>query len=463
METPSAKRTIIIIICLILSSISIAHFIKANYDHRKVMPLDFLIFIKAGKQFHKNKELYERVAVYSDRYHPAAVVYKFPPPFQLNLSPWFSDGKIPKYFAQYARHSMIAMYVFTVLLLFQYLRKAYSLHGVKSFIMAAGLLGIACWFMPYYECIDWILTEIPLLLAFMLSFLTLQRWPHLSGALIAYSACIKIYPAFLFLYHLIQKRLLSIPSLIGFIGTALITFSISIMYFGLSEHLFYVKKILPILLNEPVTNRFLNLNLETFLYYTGLIEEVDGFVFQAIRAILIGITITFIYNHKQYLSQKSFLFFSMLVCSMFFCFPNYWPQYQIYLLIPFSCLIAEYLTSNKAAQAIGFTTLAFIFAILCANSSDWKIIMAAELPHITSYTDLQLVVEEIEINGHGSTLFKYNPKAWLSFYFFEMRALAPLALWGLLLKQLTTLRHAPYRAASDLDTSSFTSGDKSSC
>src|SRR5690606_25514226 len=57
-------------------------------------------------------------------------------------------------------------------------------------------------------------------------------------------------------------------------------------------------------------------------------------------------------HHKQ-LREHPLLAFSFFICTMFFCFPNYWPQYQIYLIIPVAYLLANYLkTPPKRICAI---------------------------------------------------------------------------------------------------------------
>jgi len=439
------KNILITLFCVALSTLSIAHFIKKNYEGLDTKPIDFLIFAGTGKRFHETGQLYKRVEDYPDRYHPSAAIYKFPPPFQLAFSPWYADGK-PKHFHVYARIMMVSMYVLTILLLFNYLRKSYRLDSSQQLILITFMLTVSCWFMPYYECIDWLLTEIPMLFIFVISFLVLQRNAMLSGALMAYTACIKIYPAFLLSYFLLVNKQ---KVLIGSILSTVITLALSVWYFGVEEHVFYVKTILPVLLSEPVIDKWINLNLEKFLYAIGLVNQVDGSLFKLLRTALLGVTFYLIYRHYRLLPEKPYLLFSFLVCTMFFCFPNYWPQYQIYLLIPFAGLAAEYISQQKKQLLF---LLFIIFLPLCVDDLLWQQIIDTQFgEQKKDPAFIASISKEIEQNGLGTTMLHYNPKAWLSLYLYEMRALAALSLWGLLIIQL---RSANQRTARDLETTS---------
>jgi hypothetical protein len=423
MSSSSSSHNFLRLTCILLALVSLASFAYRNHKDFYQTPIDFLIFLHAGENFQHSGHLYERADNYADKYHPTAAIYKFPPAFQLMLMPL---NHLPTNISLYVftRLLLTGMYGVSLLILFFYMKKHLSLKKEALFYFSALFIIIACWFMPFFECIRWLLTEIPLLLLFILSFLLLGKFRGLSGlagTLMAYAACAKIYPAFLFSYHLMRKS----PGVIaGFLIGTLLTLGASLYYFGLPEHLFYLKNILPVLLKEPVSDKWVNLNLENFLFQVGYLPEVTGKVFQFTRLVFVGAGLLVLWRHAADNGKTQFLLFCFCITTMFFCFPNYWPQYQIFLILPVVCLLAYTL---RYQQSFRLWLLLLITATLCVPDLLWKQVLEWDLAR--QGLDMDMVGRESYEQGNSITLLKYSPLTWCLYYGYTCRALTPVVLW----------------------------------
>lgn len=424
----SRKWGIGLLLCIAL--VSSATFVYRLQENFYETPLDFLIFLKAAKNYQLTGELYQRAENYQDKYHPSAAIFKFPPPFELALLPL---TQVPRDIdlLLILKSLLTGMYFLSIVLVFLHLKKTLGLAPEKQVTLASLMAITSFWFMPYFESIRWLLTEIPLLLLFVVSFLLLQgekKSSFVSGALLAYASCIKIYPVFMAVILLLKK---SKAALIGFFIGATAVMALSLAVFGIQEHLFYFGNILPVLLGEEVTSKWVNLNLEKFLFITGLISEINGHAFQVIRFLTLLALALVVIRNREALHQQPFLAFSLLISTMFFCFPNYWPQYQIYLIIPLSYLYGCYIRQNHT-RLLGMTLL--LAAILCVPDTLSDHIAAVEIPW-RGVDPVQLQKTAME-QGSGITFFKELPLSWAGYYLYECRSLVPLLLWFLLLREV---------------------------
>jgi hypothetical protein len=408
--------------------------VQRNQRNFYQTPIDFLIFLRAGETYKESGQLYERSDNYAEHYHPSAAIYKFPPAFELMITP-LTHLPADMNAQVFMRLLLTAMYVLSLLLLFFYLQRHLKLKGLQTFYFASALTIIACWLMPFFESIRWLLTEIPLLLLFIASFLlcTKNRFAAASsGALMAYAASAKIYPVFLFAYHLylslLQKKW---AALWGFIAGLIVSLAAALYFYGLAEHLFYLKNILPVLLQEPVTDKWVNLNLEKFLFITGFIPEVSGHIFSITRPIFVGGLLAVLFIYRASAQKHQLLFFSFFITTMFFCFPNYWPQYQVFLIIPIAYLLADAIKHHDRLT-LGLLLLTtvplFIPDLLWRSVLDWDAMRHG--------LDVEVIGRESYLHGTGITLLKYSPRTWLIYYLYEYRAITPVVLWAMLLLQI---------------------------
>jgi len=400
---------ILLIISLLLSMGVFSYRIYSNYYQ---MPIDYLIFLKTARDFQDTGMLYKRVDDYTEKYGPSAAIYKFPPPFQLAFVPL---AKLPREVNQltYIKPLLIGMYILSLILLYRHLAANVLTSGKQRFYFGSLLLITACWFMPFFESIRWLLAEIPILLILIMAFVMEKKGKILaffSGAAIAFISCIKIYPAFMAGNFLRQKNY---PGLTGLISGVLIAFLASIYFFGIEEHIFYFSHILPVLLNEEITTKWINLNFEKFLFSMGIISETKGWIFATIRLIFISAFIALLIKQHKRLVNNAFLAFSFFICTMFFCFPNYWPQYQIYLLIPIAYLIASYLKNQEKpawAAILGIGVIPLFFPDNLWNN-----------PPVLKIPIMSLI----------------------SLIFYEARSLSTITLWLLTAREILMLKKLP--------------------
>jgi hypothetical protein len=434
MSKIKSRSKFLILILLAASVASIVTFSHRNQRTLYQTPIDFLIFLHAGESYKESGQLYLRSENYADAYHPSAAIYKFPPAFQLIIKPFLylpEDGSSQVFM----RLLFTGIYILSLCLLFFYIRHHFKLKGLQLFYFATTLGIVSCWFMPFFESVRWLLAEIPLLLIFVLSFILLSK-PRLpaaiSGALMAFAACIKIYPAFLFAYHLLQKKRAAYA---GFIIGLGITLAISVMLFGIAEHIFYIKNILPVLLHEPITEKWVNLNLEKFLFITGFIPEVTGKVFTITRILFVSGMLGIVFIYRAIAQKNELMFFAFFITTMFFCFPNYWPQYQIFLIIPIAYLAAN---AIKHHDRTTLTLLFLAISPLFIPDLLWQQVLAWDA--LRHGLDIEIIGRESYLNGAGITLLKYSPCTWAVYYLYEYRAVTPVILW--ILQALQIIKHS---------------------
>lgn len=400
---------ILLIIGLLFSLAVFGYRVYSNYYQ---MPIDFLIFLKSGRDFQESGKLYQRAENYTEKYSPSAAIYKFPPPFQLALVPL---AKMPRSINQlvFIKPLLIGIYVLSIFLLYRLLATEFMLSGQQRFYFATLLTITSAWFMPFFESIRWLLAEIPLLLIFITSFIFIGKnriTSILSGMLIAFASCIKIYPVFM-AGNLLKER--NRWGLAGFFAGLAITASASVYFFGMDEHVFYINHILPVLLNEEVASKWINLNLEKFLFSMGLISEISGNIFFISRILFLSIFVILLVKYRKELLGNAFLEFSFYITTMFFCFPNYWPQYQIYLIIPMAYLMASYLKTGAFTARPVMLMMAAIVLFIPDNL--WNSMLILKVPVFSI----------------------------ISLLLYEARSLATIFIWLLLAREIHALKNSP--------------------
>jgi hypothetical protein len=407
---------------------SLANFGWRTVNEYRKKPIDMLIFADAGKKFWVTGQLYKRVDDYPDRYHPSAAIFKFPPPFQLMLAPWFKSG-IPDLFLKIVKYSMLVMFFISLFLWWKHLSVIFSLPAEHQKLFAALIIISSSWMMPFYESFRWVLTEIPLLFIFILTCTLYQKNRFIPASLLAFAGAIKIYPGFVFAWQMFKRDW---KSLLYFCLSFIAIFATSIAVFGADEHRFYFDNILPVLLQEPVINKSVNLNLENFFVALGFMNENNGLIFNGSRlAVLMSLAWLFFTKREQVCEQPTVLF-SLIVTAMFFCFPNYWPQYQIYLIIPvYTCLAMALANNNLKLLGVAF----ICFFLMCFSEQLGRSLLSANMLQIGM--DQEALSNMIRERGIHAAMLEISPTAWFVSVMYNSRALVPLMLFIPLLLQLS--------------------------
>lgn len=190
-----------------------------------------------------------------------------------------------------------------------------------------------------------------------------------------------------------------------------------------------------LLLLDAVSDKWTNLNLEKFLFITGFIPEVTGHIFTVMRLAFICGLLSCLFMYRATLSKNIFLFFAFFITTLSLCFPNYWPQYQIFLIIPLTWLTAN---AIKHHDRISMTLLTLVTLPLLIPELLWQEVL--EWDAMRHELDVEIIGRESYLNGAGITLLKYSPRTWVIYYLYEYRALTPVVLW--ILQVLQIRKHA---------------------
>jgi hypothetical protein len=429
-----AKKNLLITLLALLSLASTWNFASRNINSFYEVPIDFLTFVKAAENFTETGELYQRVDNYPDRYHPSAVIYKFPPPYQFNTYPFANIEKTTKAMSvTVMKIFFMVCFVGTGMLLYIQAIKTFQLDDFRKIILASLITITLGNFTPFLEAIRWLIIEIPATLLLFAGFMITTRLPRISGAICAYFACIKLYPVFIFGYYLYRKN---IKALQGFIAACLVIGLFSLWLFGWQEHVFYLTHILPVLLNEPVILKNVNMNLEMFFYHLGIIDNITGNIHSITRLAFLVCFVFILYRSYRHLENGAFqlLTFCLFICTMFFCFPNYWPQYQVYMIIPLFTLFAYSLTLPTRPAIVNFVVLAVCVIFLCTPILLWMDTMKEDLAQ--AGVDQMEALKEASEQGELVTLWKYSKAGVVYYFLYICRALVPLLCWVLLARAI---------------------------
>lgn len=376
---------------------------------------DMDIFAGAAKNYLRTGELYQRSDNYQKTYAPGEGVYKFPPAYQLTILPllkYYPDN-FNFLFAQRIIH--LSLYLCAALLLIATIGKQFiwadatimhKKHRYRSIQFILTSLIFITWSMGFFESFSGIEPEILVFFLLALAFYFSIRNAFASGALIGIAAAIKIYPIFILLYFILKPNTKAIS---GFLTGLLLITLLSVCYIGISEHIFYLKNILPVLLQEKPIYHIQNTTVEALFHARNLIPVMSGLItsmtklFTIITVILVGAMT----DRKT--KAESLLFYSMLISGILLWLSNYWPQYQVILIIPMLCLLAYAIMSKS-------NTLYFVMIILGIAMSAEEM-WFGELIHMTAAYEAPQNIEPITrfIKQHPSSdpIFYFSPLLWI--------------------------------------------------
>jgi hypothetical protein len=357
-----AKRKVALLLLFsffILSAVTFAHRIADCFRHPELQnTTDMEIFSGAGKNYLNTGHLYIRSNNYAKAYAPGEGIYKFPPAYQLSILPLLKYYPDNFQFLLAQRVIQLFLYLSASIILIATIGRHFIWHkqsimhkshryAAIQFILIS--LIFTFWSMGFFESFSGIEPEIPVYFLLVLTLYFSTTTPLLSGAFIAMAAAIKIYPIFIILYFVLKPNT---KALFGFITGFLLITLFSIYYIGIGEHIFYLKNILPVLLQENAVYHIQNKTIESFFHAVNLIPVINGKITEITRIIaLITIVMTgWVMNRKP--AQHSILLFGMLISGLLLCLSNYWQQYQIILAIPLFALVAYSLKKRMTALYI---------------------------------------------------------------------------------------------------------------
>lgn len=375
---------------------------------------DLKIFIAYGQNYIETGQLYAKSEDLTI-WQPSGGIYKFPPAYQLMIVPFLKAGVTPDTLLKITAFALISIYLLSIFVLISVCTSsANPLSSTSVLILGASLLI----FTPFYSAFSELAAEILIfgLLVAMLFTLS-KKQPVCFGILLAIAVHIKVYPV-LIVFYLLATR--AWRSIVAFAVMAVVMLLTCISYFGLTENLYYFTTVLPVLGSEAPYPHFQNLSLEIWLENNQWIDHPDGNIQNALRLLMLAIAtgISAMTLVKSIMYRE--LAFGIFCSGLLIWLTNYWPQYQLMLLIPFVLFWRHAMLRNSW----------WIYAV----------VFVAGLTLLTTRTGLfELVSYQVDIgmideaamslysNSHSvpEVLFEFSLAGWCYYWLLQMNVFLP--------------------------------------
>ena len=372
---------------------------KIAQYYREGQSIDGPLFVSYAKQFLADGKLYVRSNDLTQTYRPNAAVYKYPPPYLLTITPWFTHGDHYAGYFQFTRIVLLVMYLTSCLMLIHFLNNRVDLSHWQ--LTSTLLFGACLWYSPFLH--SYAMTIELLIVFFMtLGWYLLSTRPLLAGLAWGCAIGIKLYPALLLVYCICRKEWRVLTGVIlGLLSLTLI----SLLYFGWEENYFYLSKIIPVLLAEKMDVYLENLSLGVAFYKLGFTNNIGSLLWSGLRWIAMGcIMVTCIIVRKEDKTRNDMLF-AMTCSGMLIWLPNYIQQYLLILVIPF--LVIAFHAKTKRFYGVLFLLGFFYVAINFPETIPEVLLNDA----LGGNPDMNLLQQEINTQGLAQTLWKISPVA----------------------------------------------------
>ena len=396
---------------------------------------DFSIFLESGKHFIATGELYTRTGQPELSYAPDQPIYKFPPAFQLTITPLLASGLTSQTIVWITRGVFLVCYLLAVWLLLRELRSSYR-SIMQNFL--AIVIVIASLYTPFFEALLNVHIEIIIFTLLAIAFCLQDRTPLLAGIALGIAAMLKIYPAFLLVVPALQRQWRVLAGFALACGAIII---VSIGYFGMTEMNFYIQQLVPILASQVPVAHSQNLALEKLLHDVGLWPQLSGKLQLAVTVITLA-CIAFVAKRpaqrkEMHNKHAPALVFSLGICAMLLWLPNYWLQYQMALLIPVFTLAACVIAQPTRLMAVGLSLVLFI----CIFPYEPEIWLADQLATVMNEPQQHQEIQDILQQSGIISLLWLKPQVagfallmQLCQFITQLKALLPVVLFSLLMR-----------------------------
>jgi len=427
----SKKRTItlaFIFLLVFLSTIPFYNRVMDCLQHPELQnTTDMDIFSGAAKQFLATNQLYQKGSNYSLLYAPGEGVYKFPPPYQLTLLPFLETGMNDFNFllAQrliqlilYAISSFALIITYNEIFIRQDKAKIEGIDLYKSCKFIGISLLLVMWSRGFFESLSGVEPEILVFSLLALTYFYSDTKPFLSGFLLAVAATAKVYPVFLVFFFFGSKWK---SQWLGFITGIFTVILISILYIGVDENIFYLKNIMPVLLSEKPIIHIQNSTIETLFYMHNFISGMPGNISKFVKYLTLLIVISIGVFIKRETDQQKSVFFALLISGILLCLPNYWPQYQVLLIIPALCLFAYSINTKSNGLYI---SLIVIFISLGIQES-WFQDLKQQIITFDQPADKEMLMHFVGRHPSSDPILYFFPVLWILFRLRDLVFLVP--------------------------------------
>lgn len=435
----TVSRYVSYALVVVIAAGGLWHFFQECVAYSQGTLLDLPLFGDAAIRYWQGLPVYVRTDDLLAQYKPGAIVYKFPPPYLLIWLPWFdASGQWPPLFQPIFMAASAALYLSTVLMVLAQTAQAAAVRPLwplspNAALFSAVTVALACWLVPILYVLGATSAENLMVCLALLAFCVAQRWPWLAGCLLAYLAMMKLYPVFLLLYPLLtrQWRVLAaaLVSLVGWAG-------VSVAVFGWEENRFYVTHILPILLQEPVSNDWTHLlhpavgNLSLVPVMVGhswVFPSRDTIWLNLVRLPMLAVLCALLPLYLQ--RQRPWgplLGFSLTIVTMLASLPNLFYPYFTWLVVPLVVLAAVGLQQRSGVLLL--LVLVCVMALLVNDVWILECYRAAGLEQPTPE-----LVTRVEAEGPWSVLWQQSPLLAVLITAGQLVPFTPYLLWAALL------------------------------
>ena len=439
MPEPAAadrRPLLAVLLAALLAAAALSHFAAKSAEVYRSGYFDLPLFVEASIRHWRGEQVYARADDLAERFKPGAIVYKFPPPYLFHFLPWFdASGVWHPWFRALLTLAYIAIHVATLALacwLVLRCRASGDSGGrpVETRIFLLLALAFATMYMPFFVVQGGTSGEGYIGAVALLAFAVMQRWPGLAGFLLAWLACLKLYPAFLLLYPLLTRQW---AVLRGAVLGAVVIALLSLAVFGFAENLFYLTQVLPILLREPVsedwTTAFLhttgNLGLVKVMVEHSLLPNRLPIWLNTVRLPFVLAAMWLLWRHARRHEPArwtSLLAFALLLPTMLVCLPNVFYAYYILLLFP-ALALAGYCWSRGWW---GWLCLCLLCLSCLLVDDNWTYALAKQAG---AFAPTPAMVDEVGQVGVATYLWRHEKLLWLLTGMGKAVPFLPLLLW----------------------------------
>lgn len=289
-------------------------------------------------------------------FKPSSPVYKFSPLYLAWMLPIPRTVSEAGFYAIYCGFQL----VFALGSAFILIKAASQISSTKKAFFTTLIVFLLS--APLYEVLRATAAENLLIFVFLLSFYVSDKYPKISGFMLAYTAMIKIYPAFMLLYFLANKQW-NVAK--GFLFGAVFFGLLSVILFGWQENFYYLFTVLPVLLQESVSMKDLNLNLWTFLEPHISMAHIQQ-VFNTWR-FLVLMALAAVCVKVDFSKENKLIFFGIFLIVMQLMLPNYWVWYMAYLQVP--VVVACCILLQRRQYVLFFASV--LLAAMVVNDRSW--------------------------------------------------------------------------------------------
>lgn len=344
-----------------------------KYFFREDIKLDFASFYYSAKavnqnvniyDFHKLNELSAKDSVYVFPYIYTPVLAVILNPFS-SLSPQIAQGAWTT--------ANIIIFISILLIIFFQLKEFPAFKGISHYVIvaatAAAVIALPYNFILFTGQVDFII-----LLLFFLSFhFAKNKKDFLAGGLLGLAAMIKMSPAILLIYFIIEKQYRVVA---GFAATVIVIFLVTITAGAWNQWLNYITY-----LREVSDSGFVaglgSINELGNCSFLGFFSRMFGYGLSA-KILSSSASITFlaisILVIKKYKTENQYLVILPLIVTMILSSPITWRQHSIYYLPSIIILLLTIYSRFSGIKKFGI----IVFVVIISKLSwlyfpDWII------------------------------------------------------------------------------------------